>query len=124
VGKRILIVDDERLMTGLLKKRFESSGYEVLLAQDGQEGLAVAKAEVPDLIILDNMMPKMDGLKVCALLKADMRFKEIPIVMFTARIPGEEDLKLAEEVGFNDYISKGSDFDELFEKVKHLLGEV
>jgi DNA-binding response OmpR family regulator len=123
VAKKILIVDDEELISKMLKKQFESSGFTVIWAKDGQEGLAVAKAEMPNLVILDNMMPKMDGFKVCALLKADIRFKTIPIIMFTARVPTDEDKKLGEEVGFDAYISKFTDFNDLLKKVHELLKE-
>jgi DNA-binding response OmpR family regulator len=123
VPKKILIVDDEEVMSTVLERHFKGRGYDVVLANDGQEGLAVAKAEMPDLIILDNMMPKMDGFKVCALLKSDVRFKKIPIVMFTARVPTEEDKQLGEEVGFDAYISKFTDFDDLLIKVQELTGE-
>ncbi|MDP2904979.1 MAG: response regulator, partial [Candidatus Omnitrophota bacterium] len=65
--------------------RLQASGYEVISAYDGQEGLEKAKKEKPDLIILDLMLPRMDGYKVCGLLKADSRYSKIPIILFTAR---------------------------------------
>lgn len=64
--------------------------YEVVIAYDGQEGLEKAKKEKPDLIILDLMLPKMDGYKVCGLLKADIRYNKIPIIIFTARAQGPD----------------------------------
>jgi len=103
--KKILIVDDEPQMVSMIELRLQAAGYTVITACDGQEGLETAKKEVPDLIILDVMMPKMDGYKVCGLLKADTRYNKIPIVMFTARAQ-EADKQLSQEVGADGYINK------------------
>lgn len=120
MSQKILIVDDESDISETLAIRFQKAGYEVLLAFDGQEGLSKAKETIPDIIILDEMMPKMNGFKVCALLKADSRFHKIPIVMFTARSQDEIDKTLAHEVGFDDFVNKLVDFEELLEKIKGL----
>lgn len=124
MNKKILIVDDEKDISEMLAVRFKEKGFEVILAYDGQEGLNKAKEELPGIIILDEMMPKMDGFKVCGLLKADTRFKSIPIVMFTARSPEEIDKQMAEEVGFDDYVTKLIDFEDLLKKVQHLLEKI
>ncbi len=79
------MVDDESQLVEVVKIRLEANNYEVITAYDGQDGLEKAKKEKPDLIILDLMLPKMDGYKVCGLLKGDIRFYNIPIIMFTAR---------------------------------------
>ena len=83
--KRLLLVDDEVELVEMVKFRLEASGYEVLTANDGQAALELARREKPDLIILDVMLPKMDGYKVCGLLKNDSRYSHIPIMMFTAK---------------------------------------
>lgn len=120
--KRILIVDDEPEMVMNVQARLEANGYEVLSAQDGQVGLALAKEKMPDLLILDVMMPKMDGYKVCGLLKADSRYKNIPILMFTARAQ-ESDAQMSRDVGAEAYINKPFDSVELLKKIQELLGE-
>jgi len=121
MAKKILLVDDEQDLVMMVEMRLQSEGYEVITANDGQEGLEKAKKESPDLVILDVMMPKMDGYKVCGLLKADTRFNKIPIIMFTARAQ-QEDQQMSEEVGADAYINKPLDADELINKIKDLLG--
>lgn len=119
--KRILVVEDEKAMVDMIKMRLEANNYEVLVAYDGQEGLDKAKKEKPDLIILDLMLPRMDGYKVCGLLKKDTRYNKIPIVMFTAKAR-KEDKKLGEEVGTDAYIVKPFEPQVLLEKIKELIG--
>ena len=120
-SKRILVVDDETDIVELLKLRLEANGYGVICAHDGRAGLEMAKKEKPDLIILDLMLPKMDGYKVCGLLKADARYSKIPIIMFTARAQ-ESDKKMGEDVGANAYITKPFDPKVLLGKIGELLG--
>lgn len=118
--KRILLVDDETDLVETVKFRLESNNYEVLTAYNGQEGLDKARKEKPDLIILDLMLPKIDGYKVCRMLKFDEKYKNIPIILFTARAQ-DSDKKLGEEVGADAYISKPFEPAALLEKVKTLL---
>ncbi|NQT47138.1 MAG: response regulator [Candidatus Omnitrophica bacterium] len=120
--KRILLVDDEKDLIETLAFRLEANEYEVLKAYDGQEGLDKARKEKPDLIILDLMLPKMDGYKVCRMLKFDEKYKQIPIIMFTARAQ-DSDKKMGEEVGADGYITKPFDPKALLDKIKELLGE-
>lgn len=120
MAKRILIVDDEPQMVDMLKIRLEASGYEIITAYDGQEGLEKARKEKPDLMILDLMLPKMDGYKVCGLLKKDARFAKIPIIIFTARAQ-QEDMALGEEMGANAYITKPFDSQVLLAKIAELI---
>lgn len=117
--KRLLIVDDEPDLADMIKFRLEANGYECLLAHDGQIALELARKERPDLIILDLMLPKMDGYKVCGLLKKDSRYVNIPIIIFTAKAQ-EEDKKLSQEVGANAYLSKPFEPKVLLEKIKEL----
>ena len=100
----------------------EAAGYECLCAYDGEEGLNAAKELNPDLIILDVMMPKINGFKISRLLKFDTRYKDIPILMLTARSQ-EKDRELGEETGADEYITKPFDIDFVLERVKAHLGE-
>lgn len=118
--KRILIVDDETDLVEMIKMRLEANKYAVLAAYDGQEALDLTKKEKPDLIILDLMLPKIDGYKVCGLLKKDTRYAKIPIIIFTARAQ-EEDRKLGEELGAEAYITKPFEPKVLLAKIKELL---
>lgn len=122
MAKKILVVDDEAQLVDMVKMRLEANSYEVIVAYDGQEALEKTKKEKPDLIILDLMLPKMDGYKVCGLLKADTRYNKIPIIMFTARAQ-ESDLKMGEEVGADAYITKPFEVEVLLEKIRELLKE-
>ena len=119
--KKILIVEDEVDLANALKIRFEASGYIVDLAYDGQEALNKARTNVPDLIVLDLMLPKIDGYKISRMLKFDEKYKSIPIVMLTARAQ-EKDRAMGFEVGADAYIVKPFESKELMDKIKELLG--
>ena len=99
----------------------EANGYECVTAMDGEEGLKLAREISPDLIILDVMMPKINGYKISRLLKYDNKYKDIPILMITARSQ-EEDKVIGEETGANEYITKPFNVDFVVEKVKSYLG--
>ncbi|MGB8657321.1 MAG: response regulator [Candidatus Zixiibacteriota bacterium] len=118
--KRILIADDEKDMVATLQFTLNQEGYQCLTAYDGQEALDKAKSENPDLIILDIMMPKMNGYKVSRLLKFDKRYKHIPIIMLTARTQ-EKDKKLGEETGADMYITKPFEMDALVNTIMNML---
>ncbi len=119
--KRILIIEDESDLVETVSLRLEANDYEVISAGDGLEGLEKAKKENPDLIILDLMLPKMDGYKVCRLLKFDEKYKNIPIIIFTARAD-ESDKEIAKDVRADVYITKPFDAHVLLEKIRQLLG--
>ncbi|MBI4115892.1 MAG: response regulator [Candidatus Omnitrophica bacterium] len=120
--KKILIVEDETDMALLVESRLKASGYDVISVGDGQAGFEMAKKEKPDLMILDLMLPKMDGHKVCGLLKKDTRYAKIPIILFTARAQ-EGDRKLGEEAGADAYITKPFEAKVLLDKIRELLGD-
>ena len=122
MAKKILLVDDEPPIILMLETRLKAEGYQVLSAIDGLTALEKAKKERPDLIILDLMLPKMDGHKVCALLKKDARYAKIPILMFTARAQ-EEDRRLGEEAGADAYLTKPFEAQVLLAKVRELVGQ-
>lgn len=117
---RILLVDDEPDLVQLVSMRLQGVGYEVTPAYDGQEALDRVKESKPDLIILDLMLPKMDGYKVCRLLKFDERYQKIPVLIFTARAQAE-DIKLAMDCGADAYLTKPFEALVLLEKLKELL---
>ncbi len=117
--KRILVVDDEPKLVEMVKTRLEANDYEVLTATNGQEALDKARTEKPDLIILDVMLPKIDGYKVCRMLKFDEKYKAIPIIMFTARAQ-KEDVQVGQDVGANAYITKPFEASVLLAKIKEL----
>ncbi|MBN1870662.1 MAG: response regulator [Candidatus Omnitrophica bacterium] len=117
---RILIADDEQTNIALIKAALKDLDGEFLLARDGQEAITLAKREAPDIIILDVMMPKLDGYKVCGMLKADKRFARIPVVILSSRA-GEDDVEIAREVGADAHMVKPFDQAELSRNVKRLL---
>jgi two-component system alkaline phosphatase synthesis response regulator PhoP len=118
--KKILVVDDEQDIVTLIKSRLELSGYEVIAAYDGNEGLEKARKEKPDMVILDIMLPKIDGFQVCRMLKFDSDYKNIPVMLFSARA-GEHDKATGEEAGADAYLVKPFDSNVLIAKVKELL---
>ena len=117
---RILVVDDEPDLIRVLEFGLKASGYEVEVASDGQEGLKKAREIKPDVILLDLMLPKLDGYKVCRLLKFDDRFKHIPIIILSARTQ-EGDQTLALEMGANRFVTKPYDFAEILGYIETLL---
>ena len=117
---KILIVDDEESIRQLLRFNLEKAGYEVLEAQAGNIALQAAKNEKPDLIILDLMLPEVDGLDVCRLLKGQTATAGIPIIMLTARNE-EVDTVLGLEMGADDYMTKPFSPRELTARVKAVL---
>lgn len=118
--KRILIVDDEEDLVKAVSFRLELEGYDVIEAADGQAALDKVKSERPDLIVLDLMLPKINGYKVCESLKADASYKNIPVIMFTARAQ-DTDIKMSEEVGADSYITKPFEPAMLMATIKDLL---
>jgi len=117
---RILIVDDEADLVSVLRIGLEIEGFEVLSAADGETGLQRARAERPDLMVLDLMLPKMDGYKVCRALKFDERFKHMPIFILSAR-SGEQDRRLALDMGADAFVTKPYDMADLVAKIRHRL---
>lgn len=120
MAKKILVTEDSPTILAMVKDVLESEGYEVITSNDGQDALDKARSEAPDLIILDLMLPKIDGYKVCRMLKFDDKYKQIPIIMFTARMQ-ENDVKLGREVGADGYITKPFDPEMLLNKVGSFL---
>ena len=118
--KRILIVEDQAIIIDMLRMRLEANNYEVITASDGQEGFEKAHKENPNLIILDVMLPKMHGYKVCQLLKTDPKYKTIPVIISSGRTP-QEIRKIGQEVGADAYVSKPFEAQTLLAKIKELV---
>jgi signal transduction histidine kinase len=117
---KILIVDDAEDTVELLKKRFRSEGYDTAEAYNGEEALNTVPEYDPDLIVLDVMMPKIDGYEVCQRLKADEKTKYIPILMLTAKGEVEHKVK-GLNIGADDYMAKPFDYKELSARIRSLL---
>jgi two-component system, OmpR family, alkaline phosphatase synthesis response regulator PhoP len=117
---RILIVDDEPDIVEALQTRLEQENFECLTAYDGNGGLKLARAQKPDLIILDVMLPNLDGYKVCRLLKFQKELKRIPIIMLTARYKAEDRL-LGEQTGAYYYMTKPFSLDRFVATIKQFL---
>jgi DNA-binding response OmpR family regulator len=117
---RILLVDDEPSIIKVVGKRLEVEGYQVLIAVEGQEALTKAQTEHPDLIILDLMLPNLNGYEVCTMLKQDTRYQHIPIMLFTAKAQ-DQDERLGMECGADAYVRKPFKAQELLERIRRLL---
>ena len=118
--KKILVVDDEPDILKLAVVRLEAFGYEVLMAEKSEEALELLGKTKPDLILLDLLLPKMQGDVLCKKLKADPELKHIPIILFTAsaiRVPEK-----VKEMGADDYIVKPFEPDGLLFKIKKFIG--
>ena len=118
--QKILVVDDEQDIVETLEFRLKSKGFEVDTAYDGEEALEQVKSGEPDLIILDLMMPKMDGREFCRRLKTDSENQIIPIIMLTAKAEDKDKIEGLEH-GADDYIIKPFKFRDLMRSVKGLL---
>jgi len=117
---KILIVDDEKNFHTMMTIRLESYGFEVISAYDGREGLEMAKSESPDLILLDVMMPEMDGFEVCNLLKNDKQYCEIPIIICTGMVE-KVDVEMSSKARPDAFITKPFDHNILHSKIEELL---
>ncbi len=119
-NKKILIIDDEEFFIQPIKMYFESKGSTVMTADDGLEGLNVARSELPNAIILDLMLPVIDGYHVCRLLKFDNQYKQIPIVIVSAK-DTEYDRNLGKQSGADLYITKPVNPAAIYEQIQELL---
>jgi two-component system phosphate regulon response regulator PhoB len=120
---RVLIVEDERGLVQSLSWYFNREGYETVVAQDGAEGLRKAQTLLPDVVLLDVMLPGLDGLEVCKALKAGDRTRDVPVVMITAKSE-ESDQLLGLNLGADDYVTKPFSNKVLLAKVKAILRRV
>ncbi|MHB8080477.1 MAG: response regulator transcription factor [Candidatus Krumholzibacteriia bacterium] len=120
MARKILVVDDQENIARIVRMMLENKGYATIWAGDGAEALRLAKAEEPDLILLDVMLPKIDGFKVCRLLKFDKKYSHIPIVLLTAKSsPGDK--QTGREVGADYYLEKPFQPVQLIQVIEQLL---
>lgn len=116
----ILVADDDELLRELLEHRLRANGYNVIAASDGQEALDMARSHHPDLLVLDAMMPALDGFAVLNALQEDNELKALPVLMLTA-LRGEQDIVSALDQGASDYIVKPFLPDELISRISRIL---
>jgi two-component system cell cycle response regulator DivK len=120
MGKTILIVEDEPRNLKLLRDLLQRFGYEILEAQDGEQGVKIAGEKIPNLILMDIMMPKMDGLEATRIIKADIKTKHIPIIALTSyAMKGDRERTI--EAGCDGYIAKPIDIQEVLKTIEHFL---
>ncbi len=119
---KILVVDDEIYIVHILDFSLGMEGYSVVTALDGEQALEKAQAEKPDLIVLDIMMPKLDGYETCKRLKADPATRAIPVILLSAK-GRNVDQKVGFEVGADDYITKPFSPRKLVERINAILGQ-
>lgn len=120
MAQRILVVDDDRQIVRLVQSYLQQSGFTVLTAYDGEEALHVLRREKPDLIVLDLMLPKRDGLEITRILRGDQTLASMPILMLTARIEDVDKL-IGLELGADDYLTKPFNPPEVVARVKAIL---
>lgn len=119
-NQTILVVDDEQDLLDLIEYNLKKEGFEVIKAEDGMEGINLAREHTPDLVLLDIMMPEMDGLEVCEIMRSDSDLKNIPIIFLTAR--GDEKMEVEGlNKGGDDYITKPISTTKLVSRIKAVL---
>lgn len=119
--RRILIADDEHNIRHILDFSLHVEGFDVLAAQDGEEALALAASELPDLVIMDVMMPGCGGIEACRRLKQNPRTKQIPVILLTAR-SSREDREAGEAAGAAEYITKPFSPQKVIDLIQSILG--
>ncbi len=119
MAKKALIIEDDRSLADVLAYNLRTSGYEVLIARDGQDGLRQAQLKLPDIVILDLMLPVLDGLEVCRRLRSDPAMRNTLILMLTAKAE-ESDQVVGLSIGADDYVTKPFSVKVLLERIKAL----
>jgi CheY-like chemotaxis protein len=122
MGKKILVIDDEPDIMEIATARLKHAGYEIIPASSAEEGIAFLQKDIPDLILLDLLLPEMQGDELCRNLKTDDRYKQIPIILFTASAIRAGRPEKIKELGANACVMKPFEPQELLEKVKKLIG--
>jgi CheY-like chemotaxis protein len=117
---KILLVEDNEMNRDMLSRRLQRKGYSVVVAHDGEQGHLLARSELPDIVLMDISLPRMDGWEVTRLLKSDESTRHIPIIALTAHAM-VTDREKAFEVGCDDYDTKPIEFGRLSEKIESLL---
>jgi DNA-binding response OmpR family regulator len=120
VSPKVLVVDDDPVIVRLLEVNFEMEGFIVVCAVDGADGVEKARAEHPDIVVSDVMMPKLNGLELCAALKADASTATIPVVLLSAKAQ-VTDIRAGLDAGADDYVTKPFEPLDLIDRVNKLL---
>lgn len=120
--KQLLLIDDDLFAVETLKFALEARGYEVTTATNGKDALSMVRGKQPQLILLDVMMPKMDGYHFCRLIKFDARFKHIPVIIVSSRIQ-EADRKTGLACGSDEYVSKPYSLNNLMDLIERYLSK-
>lgn len=121
--KKILLAEDEKMIADMYSTKFTLEGYEVVTARDGAEALAMAKSEKPDIILLDIIMPKLDGFAALKSIREDAILKSTPVILLT-NLGQEDDIKKGKQLGADDYFVKANHSpQEIVEKVKTVLAK-
>lgn len=123
MAQKILITEDSPTVLAMIRDFLEGEGYQVVTAGDGQAAIDIAHKEKPDLVVLDLMMPKMDGFMVSKMLKMDPAFKNVPIVILTARASAA-DIEMGQEVGASAFLNKPFEPSSFLAKIRELLPEI
>ena len=122
-GKKILLVEDDEFLAELYATKLAIEGYEVFLANDGDKGVKMAKEKKPDLILLDIILPKMDGFEVLSKIKSDQEIKAIPVILLT-NLSQKDEVKRGLDLGATDYLIKAHFMpSEVVKKIKQSIGE-
>jgi len=121
--KKILVIDDEKEAADLIKKKLQQNNYITQAVYSGQDGLEISKTFKPDLILLDIVMPVMNGYEVCEKLKTNPQTKDIPVLLLTAQdLDTQAIAKRYEELGVAGYIAKPSMFSDILNKIREIIG--
>lgn len=120
-NKKILLVEDEETITELVLFGLKARGYDVIVAKDGEEGWNKLVSEKPGLVILDIMIPKIDGYQFCKMVRADEQFKNMPIIVFSA-LAQRNEIEKAAELGADEYVTKPFQMEMLVGKIRKYIG--
>lgn len=121
-GKKILLIEDDPFMVRMYQTKFENDGYDVKTAFNGEEGLDLAEKELPNVILLDIMMPQMDGFEVLKKLKANSKTRDIPVFLLTNLGGEEQDIQKGKALGAEDYLVKSRlQPKEVIDRIKEVL---
>ena len=120
LAKQILVIDDDPTLTKMVESRLNANGYAAVTSNDAAVGLEKAMKQIPDLVILDVMMPIINGYNMCTLLKSEQKTRNIPIIMLTSRSE-DQDKAIGKEVGVDAYLTKPFKMEELLKTVEDLL---
>ena len=122
MAQKILIIEDDSFLQGLASRKLQSQGYEISIATDGEQGFKVLEKNMPDMILLDLLLPNIDGFEFLKRMRDNDKWKNIPVIVFS-NLSEEKDMKKAMDLGVKEYMIKANfTLDELTNKVKGFLG--